>query len=69
MAIKTNMTMCPQGHYYNAAKHSSCPLCAAEGGAAVSGTEMPGENTGSFNPTIDPEQAYATPSVIPGGIR
>lgn len=67
MAIKTNMTMCSQGHYYNAAKHSSCPLCAAEGSAVVSGTEKLGENIGSFNPTIDPEQAYATPSVIPGG--
>jgi len=57
MAIKTNMTMCPQGHYYNAAKHSSCPLCAAEGSSNISGTAKLEENLGAFFPTIAPDEA------------
>lgn len=58
MAMKTNMTMCSKGHYYNAAKHSSCPLCAAEGGM---GTAKPQESNAAFTPTEDPSKA--SPSV------
>ena len=58
--MKTNMTMCANGHYYNAAKHSSCPLCAGESAGNIHGTYQPGGNNGAFTPTVDPEQA--TPS-------
>ena len=62
MEIKTNMTMCPQGHYYNAAKHSSCPICAAESSSSVSGTARPEDGAGSFSPTIAPDMASAASS-------
>jgi len=55
--MKTNMTMCANGHYYNAAKHSSCPLCAGQGIPQIHGIYQPGENKGSFSPTIDPDMA------------
>jgi len=55
MEIKPKMTMCPEGHYYNAAKHSSCPICKEEGAGAIKGTAMPEDSVGSFSPTIAPE--------------
>lgn len=66
MAMKTNMTMCSQGHYYNAAKHSSCPLCAAEGVGQIHGTAKPGESNAAFTATVDPEMAVASNSVSCG---
>lgn len=49
MEIHTNLTQCVNGHYYNAANHSTCPIC----GAAADGT-------GSFGPTVDPNAASAS---------
>ena len=46
MEIHTKLTQCVNGHYYNAANHSACPIC----GAAADGT-------GSFGPTVDPNAA------------
>lgn len=39
MEIRTSMTTCPNGHHYDAAKHSSCPFC---GGQALGHTEPVG---------------------------
>lgn len=47
MEIKSELVMCPQGHYYNAAVHASCPICGGSGGASggmgsFAHTEAPG---------------------------
>lgn len=45
--MEIKMVSCPNGHYYNAAIHKTCPDCAR----AV----QPG--VGSFSPTVDPKMA------------
>lgn len=64
MEIKSTMTTCPNGHHYDTAKHSVCPVCGAQGGAfppagkpldnsgVFSPTELPGGASGSFSSTI-----------------
>lgn len=70
MEIKTSMTTCPNGHHYDAAKHSGCPFCAGAsfgptepigggGFGSFGATEPVGGNPG-FSPTEPP--AGATPS-------
>ncbi len=67
MEIKTQLTQCPNGHYYNAAIHASCPECArlsgglgatadlSSNGAPVMGVTEPlsgvGAGGGSFGVT------------------
>ncbi len=70
MEIKPQMTMCPEGHFYNAAKHASCPLCAAEAASAPSQTAKLDDCGGSFSPTVAPENAGPeavpfTPTIAP----
>lgn len=50
MEIKTTMATCPNGHHYDAAKHSACPYCGAGG---FTPTEAPGMGgaPGGFSPT------------------
>ncbi len=60
MEIKNDLVLCPNGHYYNAAVHSACPICggkAAQGGA------------GNFPPTERPGTGPALPPTggVPGG--
>lgn len=67
MEIKTSMATCPNGHHYDAAKHTSCPYCSSAGSyssterpggsapAAFSPTEIPGgPSSPSFSPTVPP---------------
>lgn len=60
MEIKKNLTQCPQGHFYDASVHSSCPYC---GNAAAHGnfseTIAPGAAGGNFSETIAPGAARA----------
>lgn len=55
MEIKPQMTMCPEGHFFNAAKHTCCPICNPDETKAPVQTAKPEESTGSFSPTIAPE--------------
>ena len=71
MEIKNNLVLCPKGHYYNAAVHTSCPICASQGAqGSFSHTEAPTPapaptpTPGGFTPTEAPTPA-ATPT--PGG--
>lgn len=70
MEIKNNLVLCPKGHYYNAAVHPSCPICASQGGqgsftpteaptgyGSFASTEAPNPATGSFPPTEAPINA------------
>lgn len=51
MEVKTNLITCPQGHYYNAAVHSSCPICGGAG--SVPPTEgSPSAGTPGFPTTV-----------------
>lgn len=69
MEIIPKMVTCPNGHYYNANKHSSCPTCAAEASSGGQGTFSPtiplgaeaADVQGSFPKTISPGEA-AVPS-------
>ena len=76
MEIKNQLTQCPNGHYYNSAYHTSCPICA-EGGAIpptepFSGTPAspaieptaPMEN-GSFPRTEPPFAAHSAQPASP----
>ena len=56
MEIKNNLVLCPKGHYYNAAVHSACPICA---GKAVT--------PGSFSPTEAPIGTANEPTRPTGG--
>ena len=56
MEIKPQMTMCPEGHFYNAAKHASCPICGGTAANAPAHTAKPEEPAGVFSPTIAPEE-------------
>lgn len=47
--MEIKMIECPNGHYYNAAIHSSCPECAKGGVAATAPAAGP-----SFPKTVDP---------------
>ena len=54
MEIKKNLTICPEGHYYDAAAHSSCPHCAS-----FSGTQKVGSTQGgAFPKTTDPSNPH-----------
>lgn len=57
MEIKPQMTMCPEGHFYNAAKHASCPICGGAAASAPVHTAKPDEPVGVFSPTMAPEDA------------
>ena len=78
MEIKNDLVQCPNGHYYNAALHTACPIC---GGTAVQGgqgnfppTEKPGTGAavpptggvGNFPPTENPNRTGG--GAMPGGI-
>lgn len=58
MEIKSKPVECPNGHFYNAALHDTCPICAgmqAGGGVGSFGhTEAPGGGVGSFGHTEAP---------------
>lgn len=64
MEIKNALVQCPNGHYYNAARHASCPTCAQEAAEGMTVTapvdgvmppNCPGENAlGSFGHTEAP---------------
>lgn len=58
MEIKTNkakLIQCPQGHYYNAAVHNTCPICgeSSVGTTAPADVTAPGGN-GAFPHTMAP---------------
>ena len=55
MEVMTKLVQCPNGHYYNAANHSACPICGAGSEAGTSGA-------GSFGPTVAPGSAASTPA-------
>lgn len=72
MEIKNNLTQCPQGHFYNAAIHSSCPICSsnstipfdspADSAAAGAGSfphTQPPAGAGNFNQTTPPPMGPA----------
>lgn len=54
--IQSNLTQCPNGHWYNAALHSSCPYCAGGTSGAMPETAAP-EGMGSFPKTAPPDAA------------
>lgn len=74
MEVKSNLTQCPKGHYYNAALHSTCPICGGQPAAgSFSSTVAPGSGSfsapgfgagasdgGSFPPTMAPGAASAS---------
>ncbi|OUN23791.1 FHA domain-containing protein [Flavonifractor sp. An82] len=73
MEIKSKPVECPNGHYYNAALHASCPICAgAQGSGAFAPTEAPGQmggGVGSFQPTEAPNRSGSgafAPTEAPG---
>ena len=59
MEIKKNLTQCPQGHFYDASVHSSCPYCGNARQGGFSETVAPG-NPGAFSETIAPGAAGAS---------
>lgn len=65
--MEIKMVQCPNGHYYNAALHASCPECARSGGesaAAFSPTEAPGAASAQpFSPTEAPGAAVPSGSM------
>lgn len=58
MEIKKNLTQCPNGHFYDASVHSTCPYCGnAAGKGNFSETIAPGASgasAGAFSETIAP---------------
>ena len=62
MEIKNQPTQCPNGHYYNAALHNTCPICAQAGG--VPPTE-PFANPGGVPPT----EPFANPGGVGGFLK
>ncbi|MGI5885547.1 MAG: FHA domain-containing protein, partial [Candidatus Spyradocola sp.] len=64
--MEVKMVQCPNGHFYNAALHASCPECArsAESTGSFSPTEAPG--AGSFSPTEAPGMGGFSPTEAPG---
>lgn len=59
MEIKSELVMCPRGHYYNAAVHASCPICSGSVGpvGGFSATEPlggAGGGMGGFSSTEAP---------------
>lgn len=74
MEIKKNLTQCPQGHFYDASVHSTCPYCgnaAAHGG--FSETVAPGTAGSNFNETIAPGAAQPSAgsfseTIAPGAV-
>ncbi len=58
MEVQTKLTRCPNGHYYNAALHQRCPVCAG----AQQGYGAP---AGNFPQTMAPNQASMQPPVAP----
>lgn len=72
MEIKSELVMCPKGHYYNAAVHSACPICGSAGTAPT-----PGGVAGNFQKTERPDTMSGgmgsfskteAPDFTPGGI-
>lgn len=57
MEIMTKLVQCSCGNYYNAANHTSCPIC----GAAGSNQTMDGGDH-SFGPTVAPGAAASAPT-------
>lgn len=66
MEIKSNLTQCPQGHYYNAALHSSCPICNGVGVTVPAGGAG-AASAGNFPPTMKPDEIGTfSPTMAPG---
>lgn len=72
MEVKNDLVQCPQGHFYNASLHSSCPYCgssegtiafggndAAQGGYAPGSTVSFSGGGGDFSPTESPSISAA----------
>lgn len=56
--IRQKIVSCPQGHYYDANRYSTCPICSAGGFAATQdpySSDSVQSDTGSFPRTMPPE--------------
>ena len=51
MEIKTTQVTCPNGHHYDSAQYSACPVCGASAGGFPHTEPV---NGGGFTPTKDP---------------
>lgn len=69
MEVKTNLITCPQGHYYNAAVHSSCPICGGTAGNSIPPTEGVPSAAGTGFPKTEPVGAGPIPSGGTGFIK
>ena len=65
MEIKSELVMCPRGHYYNAAVHSSCPICGG-GGGPVGGFAST-EPLGGMGGGMSGFSATEAPGAVHGG--
>lgn len=72
MEIKKNLTQCPQGHFYDASTHRSCPYCGNAGVGSFSETIAPGAGSaGNFSETIAPGAGSAgnfSETIAPGAV-
>lgn len=74
MEIKKNLTQCPNGHFYDASVHSSCPYCGnAAGKGNFSETIAPGAGAGTFSETVAPGAVHASSgnfseTIAPGAV-
>lgn len=79
--MEIKMMQCPNGHYYNADAHASCPECGKSAGAAPGGMGAfpktappsapagnPGPAIGNFVQTAPPSAAVAGGGAAPGGM-
>ncbi|HIQ68447.1 MAG TPA: FHA domain-containing protein [Candidatus Faecousia excrementigallinarum] len=62
MEIKNQPTQCPNGHYYNAALHNTCPICAQAGGVPPTEPFANPGGVGGFPKTEAP-----VPTFVPAG--
>lgn len=72
MEVRNSLTRCPEGHWYNAAVHSSCPLC--DGNDTIpnyftetidvnsANAEAAGDFPPTMSPTMEPAGGYRTQS-------
>ena len=73
--MEIKMIECPNGHYYNAAVHASCPECAKLGAGAAEGnfpkTTPPGVDAPVHAPAQTPTMGHTVPvnnrNYTPGG--
>ena len=64
MEIKTTMATCMNGHPYDTAKYSSCPVCGAQPANSFSATEPVG---GGFSPNFTPTEDPSHSNIGNGG--